>query len=456
MGIRGLTTFIENRSHFYLENYQLHDTNLVIDGNSIACQLYRRHNKSLNDSFGGDYDRFAGIINNFFNTLQRCNITPLIVYDGGYETKKVHTINSRMKNRIKAANQLNPTNSFSVFPLFQRHVFEDVVEQRGIKSVRCDFEGDTEITNIAKALDCPILSYDSDFFIFDALYIPFSYFEISVKSANDESDVAYKYISCKVYKVDKFLKSFPGLQKSCLPILAVLLGNDYVKRSVFAVFYQNLKMQTCRGSESNQQKVIKSLLTWLQNETIESALSKVLGRYCKAKRQKILKKINVAINGYNSYESRYMRYLDVNVPKAGPSKHKVDLLSIDIPDEDEEIENNDAHQDQDDDVSSEEDENVNIPSKFQDKFRRCIYPASFMDILVRNRYYCVPQVENVALENSHTYSQATAKKRRKKRKKREDQPENIDDIMNIDDLELNSDDEASFDPNNLFSVLRNN
>uniref|UniRef100_A0A6P7FB09 Protein asteroid-like n=1 Tax=Diabrotica virgifera virgifera TaxID=50390 RepID=A0A6P7FB09_DIAVI len=427
MGIRGLTTFIQNRAHLYLENYELHDTNVVIDGNSIACQLYKWHTFS-HDCFGGDYDKFSRAVHNFFDLLSQCNIIPYVVLDGGYEHRKVNTVISRMKKKIKSANQLNcvTETSISVFPLFIRQTFRDVLAERNIKHVGCDFEGDTETSNIARTLNCPVLSFDSDYFIFDVLYIPFSTFEMAVKRGKSKNTTTYKYIACNIYRVEKFLKSFNGLQKNSLPVLAVLLGNDYVKRGVFTMFYQNLKIQKCHGIQSDQQKRIKSLLVWLQNETVESALKKVLSRYKKGRRNIIMYKIKQAIKGYNCFDSKYLKYLGIE-PKVVDKKNvDIDLEtinnSIEEPDESEshtEVEDTGGEPDksesqseaedtggessppEEDNLFVEESPEMGVPSRFLEKFRTCIYPPCFMDILIQNKYYCIPQVDNNALEHSH-------------------------------------------------------
>ncbi|XP_057653106.1 protein asteroid-like [Diorhabda carinulata] len=409
MGIRGLTTFIQNRSHLYLENYELHDTNLVLDGNSIACQLYKWHT-STHDCFGGDYDKFSKTVNEFYDLLAQCNITPHVIFDGGYEKRKVNTVISRMKNKIKSSNLLNSVTetSISVFPLFIRNVFEDVTKERKVNKVRCDFEGDTDIANIASALNCPVLSFDSDYFIFDTLYIPFSTFDMTIKRGKTANKNVYKYICCKIYKVENFLKSFEGLQKTSLPILAVLLGNDYVKRGVFTMFYKNLKIQKCHGNQSDQQKRIKSLLIWLQNETIESALQKVLSRYKKTKRTIILYKIEQAIKGYNCFNSKYMKYLGIDLNIKNKVKIEIDLdkvnNSIEIDDEDEEIPYEEDSSSEEEIFITPNEPDLNLPTEFLQNFRTCIYPPCFMDILVYNQYYCIPQVENNTSNHSHNIS----------------------------------------------------
>lgn len=54
MGVRGLTTFIAKNASRYLEPHELHDTNLVIDGDNLCSQLYKKCDKGLS-AFGGQY-----------------------------------------------------------------------------------------------------------------------------------------------------------------------------------------------------------------------------------------------------------------------------------------------------------------------------------------------------------------------------------------------------------------
>nr|XP_023023136.1 protein asteroid [Leptinotarsa decemlineata] len=409
MGIRGLTTFIQNRSNLYMEKYELHDTSLILDGNAVACQLYRWHTIS-NDCFGGDYDKYANVIRNFFHLLFDCNVTPYVVFDGGYEKRKVATVINRMKNKIKSADQLNCVTecSISVFPLLLRLTFLETITKLNIKILRCDFEGDSEIASIARTLNCPVLSFDSDFYILDVLYIPFNTLDMSVKTSRTKiNSEEYLYIPCEVYKVENFVKRFNGLNKTILPILAVLLGNDYVKRSIFSSFYQNLKMQKC-ACPKEEQKRIKSLIMWLQNETIESAIEKVLSRYKKDKRKFILSKIQNAIQAYNNLNSKYLSYFGLEQPVISDGHATVSDLSVAedessvCEEESEDVSASEGHSSSCDEIFLDDEEPaVDVPSIFFEKFRTCQYPASFMNILFQHKYYCEPQVEMSALPNSH-------------------------------------------------------
>lgn len=410
MGIRGLTTFINNRAHLYLEDYQLYNTKVVLDGNSIASNLYKWHCR-CNDCFGGDYDKFAQVVVAFFDTLSQCNITPYVVLDGGYEKRKLATVMSRMKNKIHTAASLSAVTegSDSVFPLFLREVFVDVVLSLGVKVARCEFEGDLQVAAIAQALNCPVISYDSDYYILNCLYIPFSTVDICPKKAKVKSpSQPYRYLSCKIYHIENFLEAYGGLAKENLPLLSVLLGNDYIKGSLFAPFFRNLKIQKCSSSQSDQQKRIKSVIVWLQNETVESALMTILGRFKGVRRQLILRKIEAALKGYNEVDPFLLKHFGIesvglyNLPE-------IKLEDLVDPAKTEECDEDDATSDLEE-ISSDEDlTDIDLNTKtavssFQDKYRECLYPACFMDLVSLKKYYCVPQVEDNTAEDSHTIS----------------------------------------------------
>lgn len=99
MGVRGLTTFIAKNTEQYLDPFELHDCNLVIDGDNLASQLYNRTKFS---AFGGQYDEYYKQVCSFFHLLKSCNVTPFVLMDGGYEEKKMRTIKGRLQTRICA------------------------------------------------------------------------------------------------------------------------------------------------------------------------------------------------------------------------------------------------------------------------------------------------------------------------------------------------------------------
>lgn len=419
MGVRGLATFIARNSDEYFRKYELHDTYLVLDGNCIACHLYKWHSK-CNDCFGGDYDKYANIIYKFFSLLEECNIKPLVIFDGGYEDRKLKTVYDRMLQRIRLGKSLNAVTEGGVkmFPLFVRDLFKDIVLRLNVTAVKCDFEGDYEIACIARTLGCPVLSYDSDFYLFDVAYIPFSTIELQI-CRNKEK---IKFIPCKIYRIDKFLNSFGGLDKSNLPLLGVLLGNDYIKIGVFKEFYRHIKLAKRKNMRSDQQRRIFAIINWLKHESFESAVKKILGRMKTKKRRFIARRIKQIAKGYICTSSEIMKYLGITANDCEKEITAVTTLVDDITeiatadiqeaasDADEELEeiseDEESEEISDDEVDAEETQwgDITVPEWFFDNFRQCKYPSSFMDILFRNTCYFTPQLEDYTLPCSHEIS----------------------------------------------------
>ncbi|KAK9737645.1 XPG domain containing [Popillia japonica] len=406
MGVRGLTTFIAQNPDRYLKRYELHDTYLVIDGNNLAAQLYKWHAKCY-DCFGGDYDKYAQCVLNFFTALRECNITPLIVFDGGYENKKLKTVYSRIKTRIKQAKILNSAteNCMTVFPLFLRELFVEIILKLNIKSIRCLVEADFEMACISRKLSCPILSYDSDFYIFDVEYIPFNTVTLHTVKSSKKKD--YKYLDCQIYRVDHFLAVYRGLKKECMPLLGVLLGNDYIRISVFRNFYKHLKKAPIKPGNSDQQRRIKSLIAWLQNETFESAIRKVLGRTKQIYRKRVAKQIQSVADTYVCSESDLFKYFNLKIDENVKKKVQKINTEIDLNDIEDELTDSDESNDENEKIESSEDEEDELiedqqeeltlsylPTYFEEKYIRCLYPACFLDIIIHNRYFFIPLIED--------------------------------------------------------------
>jgi hypothetical protein len=268
MGVRGLTTYINQNSEKYFENYKLSNCHLIVDGNSLASVLFTK--VCRNSAFGGDYDTYGHCIERCFKDFKKCGVVPVVVFDGGCEKKKLRTTRKRCESKILSLAKVGPcSSSGQAFPLMMRKSFREVLVELDVAFVQSDFEADAEIAALAKKLNCPVLSNDSDFFIFDVLYIPLS----SLSFSSVSLVVKEKFIPCTIYRVDMFLESF-GLSKSMLPLLATLLGNDYIDRYRFNTFFNYVK--TKKGKKPTQvQARIAGLLDWLRKETFDSALKKV-------------------------------------------------------------------------------------------------------------------------------------------------------------------------------------
>ncbi|XP_066140986.1 protein asteroid-like [Euwallacea fornicatus] len=316
MGIQGFTKFINDRAEDYFENYELRDCKLIIDGHSVSCQLYNWKHwqfdaRSLN-CYGGDYDKYACIVEKFFGMFKDVRVKPIVVFDGGFEQRKLPTIISRMQDKINIAEQLDPVFEVKqpnkvVFPLFLREAFKDILRKLDVEMVMCEYEGDTEIASIARSLDCPVLTFDSDYFLFGAQYIPFKTLDSKVTSVGNWRTGPYKCISCKIYKIEKFLESFPGLQLNTLHLLPVLLGNDYIDSHLFNPFLCSIGI----ANVSHQSK-IKMVLGWLKSQTPEKAVQFILNSFSnKKERLFVLNKIEKIVASYCFIESQFFKQLNI-------------------------------------------------------------------------------------------------------------------------------------------------
>ncbi|XP_059485028.1 protein asteroid [Neocloeon triangulifer] len=418
MGVRGLATFISSDSSLYLQSHRLHDCTLIVDGNSLASQLYVHFSKS-NPAYGGDYDRYYRCIKNFFDCLAKCKVQPLVVFDGGYEKRKLPTMWERLKGKIYACSKVNPVNQTrkNVFPLLMRETFREILAELGVSFAQCDFEADEEIASLARELCCPVLSLDSDFFVLDVMYLPFDHFQHTTTDGKIDGHPA-TFVYCEMYTLQRFLDTFGGLQQEMLPLMATLLGNDYVKRKLFDPFFDQIKKPSSKKL-SYQQKKIAGLIQWLRRETMESAISKVLHFIRIDKRDHTRSAIERAVKAYQVSSSAMKQYLDLSNlrttslngsqgPDAQATLYETCAEEIakeaDIGDTPE----NDCEGSEESDDETPDDETFEesqlrlgkIPEFVVETFRHARMPSTFMDLYTFQIYIMQPQKEDFSERES--------------------------------------------------------
>ncbi|KAJ8726101.1 hypothetical protein PYW07_000799 [Mythimna separata] len=264
----------------------------------------------------------------------------------------------------------------------------------------CEFEADDEIAAMARHLNCPVLSYDSDFFIYNVLYIPFNTLDFKPKPVEINNTKTF-VLECKIYKVEYMLKNFGGLKEELLPLLATLLGNDFVEKKVFKKFFSQLKLPKTKKKSNDQQKCIHGLFQWLQNETLESAIEKILGRLKKKEKQRVLYVIKKSIDGYHSKHCRSLKYFNLTADETPESDWQLSedfekkVLAEDDQNENEngEDENANCENNNDDDekssdneeVSSEIDEEIEKADEDVHELRRFINMTETQDVMPENK-----------------------------------------------------------------------
>lgn len=398
MGVRGLTTYINYNREAILDHFYLYNSRLVIDGYSLCAQLY----SSLNcfSAFGGDYDKYALHVKNFFKNLHKCNVTPYVLFDGSHETRKLRTAYSRLSSKIYGASRLDPVTqgSLQIFPLLLRDVFMEVMIEMDVPYTVCEFEADDEIAALARHLNCPVLSYDSDFFIYNVLYIPFKTLETKPHALEENGNKVYA-LECKIYKIENLTDHF-GLNKEMMPLLATLLGNDFVEKRVFNKFFSQLKLPKSKKKQNEQQRCIHGLLKWLQTETLDSAIAKILGRLKKNKKRKVFALIKNSVAAYNTTECESLKYFDIKI------EERVNKREFQMPEDFDEEESSAENSNEEENVSEdnsdveEDNEPLGMPQWFANRIRQKCVPKCYINLYTHHLHFCSPQAEDYSDEDS--------------------------------------------------------
>ena len=255
MGVKGLSTFVDN-NHKLLTHHKLHDCRVIIDGNNFMYYLFLKHRVSF--KFGGDYDQYARKCKYFFHTLRACSVKPYVVFDGGYDPddRKLPTVLGRRLDRIFNVDRISSGQHGSVLPILAIETFQQTLEELDIPHVSCEFEADREIAVLAYKWRCPVLSNDSDFFVYnlEGGVIPLEYMNLTLCTCDmktgetlvlESSDVLsnnqFKYIPVKLYHYSRFSEKYPqNVRHLVLPVFASLLGNDYVEARQLSSFYSHV------------------------------------------------------------------------------------------------------------------------------------------------------------------------------------------------------------------------
>lgn len=282
MGILGLTTFMKNNSQLTKE-YMLHSTKVVIDGNSLYHFIFYMNDNQLDFYHGGDYDEFAIKVSNFFQLLQSCDIQPYVVFDGGSAPNdmKFETIRGRMKQRLENA-----------MPILAFDTFRAVLKELNILFAVCDFEADKEIAILANMMNCPVLSNDSDFFILPLTsgFISFENVEFNSQEIENEINGLVRFLPARLYHIDNFVQCFPSLGSEVLPLLAALLGNDYIAEDVFQSFHVSIQSYRCETQfwKSSDNKRTLKVVIWLQElKSYSEGINKIMSK-AKSKNKKTI------------------------------------------------------------------------------------------------------------------------------------------------------------------------
>ncbi|CAL8354097.1 unnamed protein product [Arctogadus glacialis] len=199
MGVKGLCLLLEGNSQIY-QDIPFRDRKLVVDGINLAHILYNRAN--LDQNHGGEYLAFQAEVQAFFKALENCQIKAKVVIDGGSGPSDIKLMS------------LGPEDGPS----------KNTCQEDPWRSEGCFGEADGQLAALARELSCPVLSGDTDFYIYNLPegVLPLDQFQWDSVKPNG----ARSYISCKRYTMSSFCTLF-NIDHQLLPLFAALAGNDY-------------------------------------------------------------------------------------------------------------------------------------------------------------------------------------------------------------------------------------
>ena len=161
-------------------------------------------------------------------------------------------------------------------------------------------EADRDIASLAKDWACPVLSDDSDFFIFDVKggFIPLSSFDVGELTARIfyRSDVA----------------SNLGIREELLPLFASLVSNDYVSWQALEPFHCEIYSSASDGRKRKVDRFsdVKKFLSQFSNSiTQKEAFESAMGRVEPGEsRERLEKAVKYSLQEYEIMNSNLLDY----------------------------------------------------------------------------------------------------------------------------------------------------
>lgn len=248
----------------------------------------------LDQNHGGEYAAYESLIERFITALRTCEVDPYMVLDGGsdHTDKKLETVTQGAEQRIERAHRAaKDGGKENILPIMTKWVFRQTLTRLKVPVAQCFGEADREIAALADKWQCPVLSNDSDFYIFNlsAGLLPISYFQWQDVKGNGSKS----YIPCKRYYTSSFCIYFK-IQPQLLPTFAALAGNDYVKLPKFI-------WSRFAPEASRPQSRLEDLLCWMKDfEQPEDALKaavELMGGKSQNK-EKMLQSLSVGMEEY--------------------------------------------------------------------------------------------------------------------------------------------------------------
>ncbi|CAL8354380.1 unnamed protein product [Arctogadus glacialis] len=265
MGVKGLFSMLEDSTHHskIFQGINFREKNLLVDGNNLAYYLYRK--SDLDQNHGGEYKAFEEKVQEFFNNLNKCVIIPYVMIGKGSGTSDIkrNTKINRKKNVLKRIPAALNGKKTDIFPPFTMTVFEQTLNDMKVSLVRCFGEANGKLAALAKEWSFPVLSGDTDFYIYDLPegVLPLQHFQWHSLEKDNEG----YYILCKQYTTAMFCTHF-NIDTQLMPLFASLARNVILSE----INWESGLMPADCLTKSKNCANLEGLLRCLEDQTTEA------------------------------------------------------------------------------------------------------------------------------------------------------------------------------------------
>ena len=264
MGIPGLTSFVD-KTFIGWKLLKIEGV-LVVDGSSLCHRLYES-----DWAHGGQYGEYRTAVREFFRAVLDSGIRPVVVFDGiDVAGAKMPVMLKRRKEWIEHIHSRlssKPVEATGrILPLFAIEVLQQTVLELQIPLYVADGEADAVLVEVANFFHCPILSSDSDFFIFNVNdgYIPFNRFHWNSVP-----------ITAEVFFSRAFMEQFGLKHESLCYIIPAYAGNDFIHLIKSPQFFSYLCEATATDQSHHQRQLPVVVKFASLFKSLEDCLSKV-------------------------------------------------------------------------------------------------------------------------------------------------------------------------------------
>ncbi|XP_067937282.1 single-strand DNA endonuclease ASTE1-like [Watersipora subatra] len=302
MGVRSFSSFINDNASTLLVSQELKDTSLIIDGYNILHELY--YFSPANTTYGGDYDIFSKSIETFCKRLSINNINPFFVFDGASELHdlKFHTGLERAQERIHLANLSSHRKRTKILPCLAFRACIDKLRELNVPFCVCDHEADQQLASLAREWNCPLVSNDTDFLLFDLPGGVISVQNLNLPDILDKSASADDKLYARIYHNRTLLELY-DIKPRNLPLLAVICGNDSFPSNKMIRFRRHINR-----SKSDSMDIAK-YLRWLANyATLDCAVTALMLLCGPIDKDRQRSRVMKTVEAYNSYTNHVGPY----------------------------------------------------------------------------------------------------------------------------------------------------